>query len=122
MRHRGAAPEGERRGQDGEPAQGTLLIWFEQVPAPADGCLDRLMAGNFPVATTQDGQARPTLAAISLTDSVRARAAASSIHSGMPSTARHNSTTAAAWPELNSISPPRAWLSRPVNNSTAPPR
>src|SRR6516225_11847983 len=57
MRHCGAAPEGERRGQDGESAQGTLLIWFEQVPAPADGCLDRLMAGNFPAATTQDGQA-----------------------------------------------------------------
>src|SRR6516162_2902857 len=57
MRHPGGALEGERCGQEGELAQGTLLIWFEQVPAPADSRLDRLMARNLPVAATQDGQA-----------------------------------------------------------------
>src|SRR5689334_14846458 len=54
--HTRSAPEGERRGQDGEPAHGTLLIRVEQVPAPADGRFDRLMAGNFPAATAQYGQ------------------------------------------------------------------
>ena len=56
VRHDGATREGKRRGQDGEPAEGTSLIRLEQVPAPADGRLDRLMAGNFPAATAQYGQ------------------------------------------------------------------
>src|ERR1700746_4013157 len=57
MRHPGGALEGERCGQDGESAQGTLLIWFKQVPAPADSRLNRLMARNLPAAAAQDGQA-----------------------------------------------------------------